>query len=118
VDFLIFILFDRWQDTGFGSHTYIRKLGKQRVRSAVASSAGSRPKTAPMSTKEKWKTDKPSDANQSLPIAATHGTKEIDAQTVDSMVRVYHICGSSAVSNFMTIWTKFSESTPHSTVVL
>lgn len=46
----------RWQKAKFGDHTYVQKMkGKRPVG---ATHAGKRPKTAPQSFQDRWKTEK------------------------------------------------------------
>lgn len=51
------IILCRWQKTQFGGHTYVKKMPKGK-RPVGATHAGNRPKTAPVTAREKWKTDK------------------------------------------------------------
>ena len=48
--------FCRWQKAKFGDHTYVKKMkGKRPVG---ATHAGKRPKTAPHTFQERWKSEK------------------------------------------------------------
>ncbi|XP_074651912.1 uncharacterized protein LOC141906491 isoform X2 [Tubulanus polymorphus] len=88
----------KWTETGFGSHTYVKKLSKKsspRTRAVGSTSAGGRPKTAPTTTQEKWKTEKPSDQNTNVKGAASHHAKEIDPSSVAEMMKVLHVGGQS-----------------------
>ncbi|CAG2257983.1 unnamed protein product [Mytilus edulis] len=85
----------KWQKTQFGGHTYVKKMPKGK-RPVGATHAGNRPKTAPVTAREKWKTDKPSDHNTRVEgQAATNTMTQVDQNVVDSMMVVNHILGSS-----------------------
>lgn len=56
----------RWKNKQFGEHTFVKRMARGR-RPVGATHAGSRPKTAPVTAREKWKTDK-----VRKPIIATH----------------------------------------------
>ncbi|CAH1778109.1 unnamed protein product [Owenia fusiformis] len=75
----------KWKETSFGHHTYVKEMKKQpsTLRTAGATHAGKRPKTAPVSVRDKWKTEKPNDDNQPIHQAASHQTTEIDPDTVN-----------------------------------
>ncbi|XP_076467778.1 uncharacterized protein LOC143298738 isoform X2 [Babylonia areolata] len=88
----------KWSKTKFGGYTYLKKHLQKPVslRSAGSTSAGKRPKTAPVSIRDKWKTDKASDANNRVEgQAASHSMTQINQQDVDSMVTVQYLMGSS-----------------------
>ncbi|XP_013402255.1 uncharacterized protein LOC106167906 [Lingula anatina] len=82
----------KWATTSFGGHTYMKKL-KQKIshRSAGSTSAGKRPKTAPMTVREKWNTDKPSDDNSRIAQAASNTVTQVDPSVVSSMVKVHNL---------------------------
>ncbi|CAC5422787.1 unnamed protein product [Mytilus coruscus] len=85
----------KWQKTQFGGHTYVKKMPKGK-RPVGATHAGNRPKTAPVTAREKWKTEKPSDHNTRVEgQAATNTMTQVDQNVVDSMMVVNHILGSS-----------------------
>ncbi|GFN95828.1 structure-specific endonuclease subunit slx4, partial [Plakobranchus ocellatus] len=48
----------KWSKTKFGGHTYLKKWYRPNLRSAGSSAGRKRPKTAPSTTKERWKTEK------------------------------------------------------------
>jgi hypothetical protein len=62
VDGNCLVLVCRWGKTKFGGFTYLKKHPHQKAavsyRSAGSTSAGKRPKTAPASARDKWKTQK------------------------------------------------------------
>ncbi|XP_069129454.1 uncharacterized protein [Argopecten irradians] len=85
----------KWQATRFGGHTYVKNLAKSK-RPVGATHAGKRPRTAPVTARERWKTDKPSDQNTRIASqAATNSMMQVDQEAVDSMMVVQHILGSS-----------------------
>ncbi|KAL8611905.1 hypothetical protein ACOMHN_061986 [Nucella lapillus] len=89
----------KWGKTKFGGYTYLKKHLQRpasSLRTAGSTSAGQRPKTAPVSVRDKWKTDKASDANRRVESqAASHSTTQINQQDVDSMMTVQYLMGSS-----------------------
>ncbi|XP_048236976.1 uncharacterized protein LOC124127673 isoform X1 [Haliotis rufescens] len=92
----------KWGKTRFGGHTYMKTLQRPRsMRSAGASSAGSRPKTAPMPARQKWKTTDQTntatlrDANTRIAQAASHTTGSVDQHALNSMMVIQHLLGSS-----------------------
>ncbi|XP_021364043.1 uncharacterized protein LOC110457203 isoform X3 [Mizuhopecten yessoensis] len=85
----------KWQATRFGGHTYVKNLAKSK-RPVGATHAGKRPRTAPVTARERWKTEKPSDKNTRIRSqAATNSMMQVDQEAVDSMMVVQHILGSS-----------------------
>ncbi|XP_060065291.1 uncharacterized protein LOC132545613 [Ylistrum balloti] len=85
----------KWQTTRFGGHTYVKNLAKSK-RPVGATHAGKRPRTAPVTARERWKTEKPSDQNTRITSqAATNSMMQVDQEAVDSMMVVQHILGSS-----------------------
>ncbi|XP_067661240.1 uncharacterized protein [Haliotis asinina] len=92
----------KWGRTRFGGHTYMKTLQRPgSMRSAGTSSAGSRPKTAPVPARQKVKTSNqkiaatPRDASSRVAQAASHNTGSVDQEALDSMMVIQHLLGSS-----------------------
>ncbi|KAL5011451.1 hypothetical protein ScPMuIL_010002 [Solemya velum] len=87
----------KWAKTKFGGHTYVKKLmNRPSMRSAgTGSRAGKRPKTAPVSARERWNTNKLSDQNVRVVQAANNNMMQVDQKSVDSMMVIQHVLGSS-----------------------
>ncbi|XP_035828438.1 uncharacterized protein LOC101855375 [Aplysia californica] len=81
----------KWSKTKFGGHTYLKKWYRPNLRSAGSTSGGKRPKTAPITAKEKWKTQKESDKNERAVQAASHSTMVVNQEDVDHMITVQHL---------------------------
>ena len=83
----------KWHKTQFGGHTYIKKMAKGK-RPVGATHAGNRPKTAPATSR--WQSEKPIDQNTRVEgQAATNTMTQVDQKSVDSMMVINHILGSS-----------------------
>ncbi|XP_059149561.1 uncharacterized protein LOC131936546 [Physella acuta] len=91
----------KWSKTKFGCHTYLKKWYKPNQRTSGTTSAGKRPKTAPITTQEKWKTQKESDKNTRPVQAASHSTTLMDQNVVDNMVMVQHLLPGEDGIDFM-----------------
>ncbi|XP_025085428.1 uncharacterized protein LOC112558893 isoform X3 [Pomacea canaliculata] len=88
----------KWRKTKCGGFTYQKTLQPKTVglRSAGTTSAGRRPKTASIPVSQKWGTQKQSNENKRvMGQAASHSTTQIDQKTVDSLITVQHLLGSS-----------------------
>ncbi|GFN84971.1 structure-specific endonuclease subunit slx4 [Plakobranchus ocellatus] len=83
----------KWSKTKFGGHTYLKKWYRPNLRSAGSSAGHKRPKTAPSTTKERWKTEKESDKNERAVQAASHDDKLVDQGDVDAMLSIQHLLG-------------------------
>ncbi|XP_052282684.1 uncharacterized protein LOC127879720 isoform X3 [Dreissena polymorpha] len=79
----------------FGGHSYVQKM-KPSLRTAGSQSAGKRPKTAPISVKEKWNTkEKECDKNERVPQAASNTMTQVDDRDMDRIMSIQHLMGSS-----------------------
>ncbi|KAK3100562.1 hypothetical protein FSP39_021820 [Pinctada imbricata] len=82
----------KWQRQKFGEHSFVKKLypGKRPVG---ATHAGNRPKTAPMTVREKWKIEeKPNEGNIRVSSqAATNTMTLVDDKTMDNIMMVQPI---------------------------
>ncbi|GFS11311.1 structure-specific endonuclease subunit SLX4 [Elysia marginata] len=89
----------KWSKTKFGGHTYLKKWNRPNLRSAGSTSGKKRPKTAPSTIKERWKTEKESDKNERAVQAASHDVKLVDQEDVDTMFSVHHLLGEGDRTN-------------------
>ncbi|RUS76824.1 hypothetical protein EGW08_015410, partial [Elysia chlorotica] len=89
----------KWSKTKFGGHTYLKKWNRPNLRSAGSTTGRKRPKTAPSTVKERWKTEKESDRNERVVQAASHDVKLVDQNDVDAMFSVHHLLGDGDRTN-------------------